>query len=758
MSLAENDWLWTAWTQAWQVTVLIVAVAILTRLAAARRPQLAFALWLVVFVKCVTPPLWSSPTGAFCWLQPPQTTLAENSQGTLAVVVLPVDTASPVVDSHLPRPDTDGQTLRAGPDMWCPGAWLAAIWIAGSVAMFGAIAVRWRRIGQLVRGAGCGPYPHWEALLESLVRRLRLRRGVRLVVTERPVGPAVLGLFRPTVLLPRAVIEGKSSDEIELILAHELMHVRRGDPCFALLRSLVLSIWWFHPLVWWAGRRASREAERCCDEAVLAELRCNPARYARCLLDILEIKHQLSPVPAFPGVRAIEVTQGRLERIMKIGQGGYRRTPWWCWAVVVLAAVVALPGAAIHIAAGEKPNEQPAEMPLWAYAIPSEVDPGSAPQPIQTPIGTGTAALTVGDKTPVVHVIYEAGDVLAKIREKRGLSESEAREFLNERVKCSVPVPTPVCGQHQVPTSITWSDSHMIIEATRMGHKQVVEMLDAFRKFGTAEIEVRVLFVALSAKELQQALPDWTMSPLDVPELPWPPRAVQPAAFDRPLGSHVGTRVARAHLLVEKDSPVRYRIVDEEQGTKLLDRFQADARTNILQAPKATLFNGQTAFVSDTSQSPFVVGVKEIEGEIRSARQPQIRVVSEGTTVQFRPVVDPSGAVHLDYAVTCSKIRDVDTVSFASTAAGGPTIQVPEVATARMEGGATLKQGQWLLLGGLDCKDQAAKPEATTSSWKSWLFGGSPRENQQAEPQAMIVMLRAQKKPLPAVAATRSTR
>ncbi len=63
MSLPPNDWLDLAWTQIWQVTLLVVAVAVLTRLAMANRPQLAFVLWLVVLVKCVTPPFWSSPSG-----------------------------------------------------------------------------------------------------------------------------------------------------------------------------------------------------------------------------------------------------------------------------------------------------------------------------------------------------------------------------------------------------------------------------------------------------------------------------------------------------------------------------------------------------------------------------------------------------------------------------------------------------------------------------------------------------------------------
>jgi hypothetical protein len=60
MNLA-NDWLATAWTQTWQALVLVVAI--IARLAAANRPQLAYVLWLVVLLKCVTPPLWSSSRG-----------------------------------------------------------------------------------------------------------------------------------------------------------------------------------------------------------------------------------------------------------------------------------------------------------------------------------------------------------------------------------------------------------------------------------------------------------------------------------------------------------------------------------------------------------------------------------------------------------------------------------------------------------------------------------------------------------------------
>lgn len=745
MHLAGNDWLGAAWTQVWQVTVLNLAVALLLRCASRNRPQLAFVLWLVVFLKCITPPLWSSPSGVFCWLQPPQTTLDKNVQGALAVVVLPTEAGaiSSRVDVNCPLPDADGQALEWRLDVLRPATWLTAIWIGGVVAMFGAIAGRWRRLARLVRQTASRNDPRWDALLAGLTRRLRLPWRVRLVVTQCAVGPAVLGLLRPTVLLPQAVIDGKSADEIELILAHELIHVRRGDPWFALLRSLVLSVWWFHPLVWWAGRQASRAAERCCDEAVLAELRCSPARYARCLLDILAIKHQLSPVPAFPGVRAIEVTQGRLERIMKIGPGGCRRTPWWCWAAALLAAVVVFPGAALVLSADEGP-----QVPRQATSS------GSAPHPLAAApavpaIGAGVSAL--GNKTPdTVYYTksYCVKDVLSKIREEDGLSESAAKESLAELVRLLMASAAGDQHKRQQPEQVLWLKDRddLVVGATNAGHKRAADALDVLRKYGAShQVAIETRFLTIGDKAFQEVLPEWTMSPLNVAEAgPANSGAARPASFDRPVGSREGAHVARAQLLVEKDSPVRFRVVDREQGDKLIERCLADKRSNMLQAPKVTVFNGQTAFVSDTSQSPFVVGLTPEVGPSGAVYQPQIRVVSEGTTLQLRPVADRSGVVHLDFAATFAKIQEVGTATFNRSPSDAATIQMPTVATIRLEGDAALKPGQWLLLSGADITNQMTATKDAPVSWTDRLVGAWTHQEPR-ETQSLILMLRAEK-------------
>ena len=66
---------------------------------------------------------------------------------------------------------------------------------------------------------------------------------------------------------------------------------------------------------------------------------------------------------------------------------------------------------------------------------------------------------------------------------------------------------------------------------------------------------------------------------------------------------------------------------------------QGDKRSNVLQAPKVTLFNGQQAFVSDTSQTPFVISVVPVVGDFAAAQQPVIVVLSEGTFLTVQAVV-----------------------------------------------------------------------------------------------------------------------
>ena len=364
-------------SQICQVTAVAIVVWIVTRILASDRPHLAHVLWMLVLIKVLTPPIWSSPASPFCWMncltqnsqivtenetqqspevnsiaghtnpQPRSTVPSSLSQTTpVSPAVTNSDSATAKQnlnrDASLPTPSV---TMSAG----TTANWqsiLTLLWIGGAVVGLGLLVIRYALFVRWLRRATERESPEIVQLAQGLAQQLGLRRTVRVRVLENSVGPVVLGLLRPTVVLPAAIVRGKSTEELAPLLAHEMIHIRRGDLWWALIQAVAKNLFWFHPLVYWAERQVSREAERSCDEETIASLGCSSAVYARCLLGVLEQKHWLRVAPALPGVRPVEITSARLERVMKLGNGIHGKTPTWTWLVLLMGCVVTLPGAA----------------------------------------------------------------------------------------------------------------------------------------------------------------------------------------------------------------------------------------------------------------------------------------------------------------------------------------------------------------------------------------------------------------------------
>ena len=85
----------------------------------------------------------------------------------------------------------------------------------------------------------------------------------------------------------------------------------------------------------------------------MAGLKCRPALYARCLLDVLELERNWRPIMAVPGARSVEITSKRLEDIMVRAESFHAKTPRWAWAILAIAAILVLPGRALVFGQGE---------------------------------------------------------------------------------------------------------------------------------------------------------------------------------------------------------------------------------------------------------------------------------------------------------------------------------------------------------------------------------------------------------------------
>ena len=321
---------------------------------------------MLVILKSMAPPLWSSPTGVFSWARIERR----------ATTPLSVSAHLALIDADRAMQDSGRPTPALSPNVTAPVGitprrptdwpWYAKIlgltWLTGTLICASFVTLNFVLVSSRLRRSVVESDGALITRVIEFSRRLRVRRSVRIVVTSESVGPAVYGVIRPTLVLPQALLSAKPLDELEPILAHELIHVRRGDTFAAMLQLVGQCLWWFHPFVWWANRQACSERERACDEEVLAGLTCDPAAYGQGLLDIVRLKNKLRPMLAYPGVRSVEVTTRRLEHIMQSKPSFHARTSGWSWAIVLGTALVALPGAgfAVNPASHGSEPQQPA--------------------------------------------------------------------------------------------------------------------------------------------------------------------------------------------------------------------------------------------------------------------------------------------------------------------------------------------------------------------------------------------------------------
>jgi beta-lactamase regulating signal transducer with metallopeptidase domain len=120
--------------------------------------------------------------------------------------------------------------------------------------------------------------------LEQMMRRLMLTLGVSAPVRLRTCVavqvPTVIGCIRPLILMPVTTITGLSESQIKAILAHELAHIRRHDYLVNVLQTVIETMLFYHPAVWWVGKQMRVEREHCCDD-IAVHLCGSAARHTR---------------------------------------------------------------------------------------------------------------------------------------------------------------------------------------------------------------------------------------------------------------------------------------------------------------------------------------------------------------------------------------------------------------------------------------------------------------------------------------------
>ncbi|SPE55684.1 membrane hypothetical protein [Verrucomicrobia bacterium] len=164
---------------------------------------------------------------------------------------------------------------------------LAGLWLFGVLLCSCRLTRSFWRVRTIRTRAKESVDAGWLEVLNDLRCRLGISRPVGLIKSALVEVPAVIGWWRPVILLPAATLAGLAPSQLEAILAHELAHVRRLDYLVNAVQCVVETLLFYHPVVWWISRCVRDERENCCDDLVV-EVCGDRVAYARALATLEE--------------------------------------------------------------------------------------------------------------------------------------------------------------------------------------------------------------------------------------------------------------------------------------------------------------------------------------------------------------------------------------------------------------------------------------------------------------------------------------
>lgn len=385
--------------------------------------------------------------------------------------------------------------------------WAVLAWFVGVMLLSGRLALDFVRIRRL---AMVDVRPLSEGLqraVDRLIESLQISSAVRVLESARVAVPMVVGWLRPVVLLPPSALMGLTPRQLELIISHELAHVKRLDYLFNLLQIVVETLLFYHPVVRMVSIRVRMERENCCDDIVV-ERTGDTLAYARALTEVEGMRcssgMQLSLAATGGHLR------GRVTRLVAAPAPQRGAVHWVAGLVLLASGLGAVSGARVAL------QELPAPEPVR----PVDATPSLPPEPV-----------TVAPTLPEALAADPIPSTLQSAPEEPVASAPEAPESEVER-----PRPEKTSQTAAIETGVQ-------VRASAPEPKPV-QVAMAKAPVAPAPLPVEQVVPELPAE------PQGEQTPAAAPAAPQPTTALAPVAEDAPTQEDA--------LPAEADQPVEH--------------------------------------------------------------------------------------------------------------------------------------------------------------------------------------------------------
>ena len=377
----------------WQGTALAAVAAVL--ISAMRRSSARYLIGLGTLVL-----MFLSPVATFFYSQQHSDAVTESSP--LAAAAWPIARGNTAA-SGATTPIRVSRSRDAFP-------WLVEAWLVG-VALLSLRSVGGFYLLERERRRKCAVVADQVlAICYELQDQLGIDRAIRYCESAYLQAPAVIGWFRPIVFLPVSALTGLSDEQLRMVIAHELAHIRRFDAFVNVFQVCAETLLFYHPAVWWLNKRIRAERELCCDETAVAVCG-NVVEYARALTLMEEWRS--APMLAMAANRG--PLSERIAHLLRLrsSQEGTRKLGVAGGVVFLTTAIVA--GNALFGIAYSKPivhaNTNAISHLLPKLTVPqTQATSQSAPKPAAKPSAAPSSAQpSANDDRPISAQSYVDG-------------------------------------------------------------------------------------------------------------------------------------------------------------------------------------------------------------------------------------------------------------------------------------------------------------------------------------------------------------